>query len=245
MQMHKLWPCWAFIFQGFALRRTSVRCQACRMIPNCSQRAFRAENVSQAGATTGLRGRRSGLVRHVFRLLAKSRTPWLPMENVPFLLRLDGGSGMSYLVNSLERLGYQWAYRVVDTRSFGLPQRRERVFILASNVEYPDQYLFERDCQVVTTQDDRALAKGFYWTEGNRGLGWAVDAVPTIKGGSGLGNSVRSGDLVSGRPISNTRHPQCGTVARFSCELDTVGGERREANIPLDARRQCGVGPSL
>jgi DNA (cytosine-5)-methyltransferase 1 len=28
---------------------------------------------------------------------------------------------------------------------------------------------------------------GFYWTEGNRGVGWAVDAVPTLKGGSGLG----------------------------------------------------------
>src|SRR5262249_54403417 len=30
-------------------------------------------------------------------------------------------------------------------------------------------------------------ACGFYWTEGIRGLGWAEDAVPTIKGGSGLG----------------------------------------------------------
>ena len=28
---------------------------------------------------------------------------------------------------------------------------------------------------------------GFYWTEGNRGLGWAVDAVPTLKGGSTIG----------------------------------------------------------
>ena len=31
------------------------------------------------------------------------------------------------------------------------------------------------------------VACGFYWTEGNRGLGWAVDATPTLKGGSGLG----------------------------------------------------------
>src|SRR5262249_16740278 len=28
---------------------------------------------------------------------------------------------------------------------------------------------------------------GFYWTEGIRGLGWAVDAVPTLKGGSTIG----------------------------------------------------------
>jgi DNA (cytosine-5)-methyltransferase 1 len=31
------------------------------------------------------------------------------------------------------------------------------------------------------------LPVGFYWTEGNRGVGWAVDAVPTLKGGSGWG----------------------------------------------------------
>jgi DNA (cytosine-5)-methyltransferase 1 len=30
-------------------------------------------------------------------------------------------------------------------------------------------------------------ACGFYWTEGLRGLGWAVDAVPTLKGGSAVG----------------------------------------------------------
>ena len=31
------------------------------------------------------------------------------------------------------------------------------------------------------------MACGFYWTEGIRGLGWAVDAVPTLKGGSTIG----------------------------------------------------------
>jgi DNA (cytosine-5)-methyltransferase 1 len=31
------------------------------------------------------------------------------------------------------------------------------------------------------------VACGFYWTEGSRGLGWAIDAVPTLKGGSTIG----------------------------------------------------------
>ncbi len=35
--------------------------------------------------------------------------------------------------------------------------------------------------------DLEGLACGFYWTEGVRGLGWAVDAVPTLKGGSTIG----------------------------------------------------------
>lgn len=39
---------------------------------------------------------------------------------------------MHFVVRELERLGYAWAHRVVDTRAFGLPHRRKRVFILAS-----------------------------------------------------------------------------------------------------------------
>jgi DNA (cytosine-5)-methyltransferase 1 len=132
-------------------------------------------------------GQRSGLVRNVFRLIAKSRPPWVLIENVPFLLRLDGGRGMSYVVRSLERLGYRWAYRVLDTRAFGLPHRRERVFLLASLVDNPADYLHADDESPKEAFTGAEVAHGFYWTEGNRGLGWAVDAVPTIKGGSSVG----------------------------------------------------------
>lgn len=39
---------------------------------------------------------------------------------------------ISFVVKELELLGYSWAYRVIDTRAFGVPQRRKRVFLLAS-----------------------------------------------------------------------------------------------------------------
>jgi DNA (cytosine-5)-methyltransferase 1 len=39
----------------------------------------------------------------------------------------------------------------------------------------------------MATPDHAGLACGFYWTEGVRGLGWAVDAIPTMKGGSTIG----------------------------------------------------------
>jgi DNA (cytosine-5)-methyltransferase 1 len=47
--------------------------------------------------------------------------------------------------------------------------------------------LFADDPGEPPTTDFRGLANGFYWTEGVRGLGWAVDAVPTLKGGSTVG----------------------------------------------------------
>lgn len=103
------------------------------------------------------------------------------------MLQLERGKAMRYLVDELEARGYSWAYRVVDTRAFGLPQRRQRVILLASRTEDARDVLFADDAAPVNTPFSPDLWCGFFWTEGLRGLGWAVDAVPTLKGGSTIG----------------------------------------------------------
>lgn len=151
---------------------------------------FPCQDLSQAGRTAGISGSSSGLVGHVFRLLdaVKRRPPrWLLLENVPFMLQLQRGRAMRFLVDSLEERGYAWAYRVIDARAFGLPQRRKRVILLASKTEDPRPVLFGEDAGERTVEFSTDLLCGFYWTEGLRGLGWAVDAVPTLKGGSTIG----------------------------------------------------------
>ncbi len=149
---------------------------------------FPCQDLSQAGRTVGITGARSGLVDEVFRLVEPADGPrWLLLENVPFMLQLGRGAAMRHITSALEELGYTWAYRVVDARSFGLPQRRLRVLMLASRTEDPREVLFAEDAGPVPDGDPDRNACGFYWTEGLRGLGWAVDAVPTLKGGSTVG----------------------------------------------------------
>jgi DNA (cytosine-5)-methyltransferase 1 len=110
------------------------------------------------------------------------------IENVPFMLQLGKGRALEVLVGQLERLGYRWAYRVVDTLAFGLPQRRERVFLVASRTGDPRSVLLFDDVGSPTPRSPtRKRSLGFYWTEGTRGLGTAIDAVPTLKGGSAIG----------------------------------------------------------
>lgn len=149
---------------------------------------FPCQDLSQAGRTAGLEGERSGLIGEVFRLLRRKRVPTIVVENVPFMLQLDGGRAMREIVDEFERLGYRWAYRVVDSFGFGLPQRRERVFLVASRALDPAAVLFadERPLERPRTSLGH-IAHGFYWTEGLGGLGWAVDAVPTLKNGSTIG----------------------------------------------------------
>jgi DNA (cytosine-5)-methyltransferase 1 len=148
---------------------------------------FPCQDLSQVGRTRGVCGEKSGIISHVFRLLKVSRVPYVLLENVPFMLHLDRGAAIRYITSHLERLGYSWAYRTVDTRSFGLPQRRERVFLLASREESPWTRLYSESASSHDSPDTDVAPCGFYWTEGNRGLGWAPDAIPTLKGGSGLG----------------------------------------------------------
>ena len=169
---------------------------------------FPCQDLSQAGSKSGIAGQRSGLVTHLLRLLRKARPrpKWVLIENVSYMLRLDQGAAMRFLTGALEELGYRWAYRVVDARSFGVPQRRLRVILLASRDEDPRDVLFADnvlDGDVVSNrlqspllldqkgpnvvEQSEGKTYGFYWTEGRIGIGWTVDAVPTIKGGSGLG----------------------------------------------------------
>jgi DNA (cytosine-5)-methyltransferase 1 len=149
---------------------------------------FPCQDLSQAGKTKGISGSRSGLIGEVFRLLRKRRVPWLLLENVPFMLQLAGGEALGVIIDELEALGYKWAYRVVDSQSFGTPQRRHRVYLLASLEGDPRDVLLADDIgETESKSPARRRSFGFYWTEGVRGLGTAVDGIPTLKGGSSLG----------------------------------------------------------
>jgi DNA (cytosine-5)-methyltransferase 1 len=127
-------------------------------------------------------------VGEVFRLLDGRRVPWVLLENVSFMLQLEKGRAMRTLVESFEERGYRWAYRVVNSLSF-LPQRRERVLFVATTTDIdPARVLLSDEAEPELSPTDLDVrAHGFYWTEGVRGLGWAPDAIPTLKNGSTVG----------------------------------------------------------
>ena len=149
---------------------------------------FPCQDLSQAGLTAGIGGARSGLVEHVFRLLDQRRIPWVVLENVSFMRHLGKGKALDTLVRAFEERGYRWAYRVVNSLAF-LPQRRERIIFVATTTEVdPSDVLLVDDISQPELKTSLSThAHGFYWTEGIRGLGWAPDAVPTLKNGSTVG----------------------------------------------------------
>jgi DNA (cytosine-5)-methyltransferase 1 len=106
------------------------------------------------------------------------------------MLHLGGGEAMSQITCALEELGYRWAYRVLNSLHFGVPQRRERVYILASKKFNPAAVLFRDPYDVPPTfvkPSGISVPWGFYWTEGTYSTGLAADALPPLKGGSTIG----------------------------------------------------------
>jgi len=85
---------------------------------------------SVAGRREGLGDPRSGLWRHVVRLLAETRPAWFLGENVPGLLSVNGGADIAIVRNDLAQLGYWWAERILDAQHFGVAQRRARLFFV-------------------------------------------------------------------------------------------------------------------
>lgn len=149
---------------------------------------FPCTDLSQAGRTQGFNGQQSSLVRDALTLLERRQFAHVLLENVPNWRFLHGGAYLEEVLGALERLGYRWAYRTIDALSFGLPQRRQRVFLYATTEGDPRDVLFhghEDPIEEVFALDE--AAHGFYWTEGSRGLGWGENCVPTLKGGSGIG----------------------------------------------------------
>ena len=149
---------------------------------------FPCQNLSMAGDKAGLDGAKSSVVDHLFRLLRQDHVPWVLIENVYFMLHLAKGAAMERILRPLEEMGYRWAYRVVDSRAFGLPQRRRRVFIVATSTGDPrDVLLTDNVAPLGRVPPDMTRPIAFYWTEGRSGNGLTCDASPPLKAGSSLG----------------------------------------------------------
>jgi DNA (cytosine-5)-methyltransferase 1 len=108
---------------------------------------------------------------------------------------------MAFLTSELEARGFRWAYRLVDSRFGGVPQRRHRVLFVASRTEDPRGVLFADEVGEPDVGYYRDDAAGFYWTEGLSGIGWAPDGVPPLKGGSGVGIASPPGIWVKDNPV--------------------------------------------
>lgn len=100
---------------------------------------FPCQDVSIAGKQKGIkRGTRSGLFYEIMRLIdeaQENRPEWLIAENVKNLLSIDGGRGFFAVLTEMGGRGYSIEWRIYNSKDYGVPQNRERVYIVGHHGE--------------------------------------------------------------------------------------------------------------
>jgi len=91
---------------------------------------FPCQAFSVAGKRLGFNDTRGTLFYEIARIIKVKRPPYLLLENVKGLLSHDNGRTFETILRTLSELGYSLEWQVLNSKDFGVPQNRERVFIV-------------------------------------------------------------------------------------------------------------------
>lgn len=91
---------------------------------------FPCQAFSIAGKRRGFEDTRGNLFFEVMRLAKERQPDLLFAENVKGLLNHDNGRTFGVIISAMDELGYDVEWQVLNSKHFGVPQNRERVFIL-------------------------------------------------------------------------------------------------------------------
>ena len=103
------------------------------------------QSFSLAGLRKGMEDARGNLSLEYLSFLKQTQPRWILMENVFGILSSNKGRDFGTILASLAKLGYGFAYCVLDAQNFGVPQRRRRVFVVGhinGDWRRPAQVLF-------------------------------------------------------------------------------------------------------
>lgn len=91
---------------------------------------FPCQTFSIAGKRAGFNDTRGTLFFEIARIITVKRPKYLLLENVPGLLSHDQGWTYTTILGALSKLGYDAAWQNLNSKDFGVPQNRERVFVV-------------------------------------------------------------------------------------------------------------------
>lgn len=92
---------------------------------------FPCQAFSKSGKKLGFADPRGTIFFEIMRIIRAKKPSVLFFENVPDLLTHDNGNTFRTIYGLLEAEGYDVFYKILNTKDFGLPQRRKRIFIVA------------------------------------------------------------------------------------------------------------------
>ena len=205
---------------------------------------FPCQPFSYAGQRRGFADARGTLFFEIARLAQAKQPRYLLLENVPGLLSHDHGKTFAAILSALDDLGYHVEWSVLNSKHFGVPQFRKRVFI----VGYLDPRCAGKILPVFGT-DGKALIQVLGGPQGSRVYDPRGTACTQTAGGGGKG--VKTGlylmepdtarscfvDLCIGRPTP-TENARCLTARYSQTTLCNHRGERSGVLLIKEATKR-------
>lgn len=123
---------------------TDVRTIKPEHMPECECYCFGfpCQSFSIAGKRGGFADTRGTLFFEVMRLAKERHPKILFAENVKGLLNHDGGATFGTIIRTMDELGYDVEWQLLNSKHFGVPQNRERVFIIGHFRGEPTEKVF-------------------------------------------------------------------------------------------------------
>ena len=202
------------------------------------------QDFSLAGLRKGLDGERSSLVGEVFRLIeekAEDKPEWIVYENVKGMLSSNSGWDFFSIIAEMDELGYDVEWQVLNTKNFGLPQNRERVYTIGhlrkcgSKQILPitkdsgqiDKLEGKINSTTITARYGNALSNGTYIVEGNECKQTSINQVASLD---------------SDKRFNPNRYRVYDTDGLSPC-LNTAQGGGREPHVLVKSKdRSCNQG---
>ena len=165
------------------------------------------QSFSHAGKRLGMDDPRGNLALHYLRIVRDIQPKWFIYENVPGLLSSNGGHDFAVFLGEVAKLGYGFAYRVLDAQYFGVPQRRRRVFVVGcadGDWRSAAAVLFDKESlcgDLASSKTERQgsslFSQGSVGNEGGelgRGIVHCEDKAPTMMAANAPGRTGQAGE---------------------------------------------------
>lgn len=194
------------------------------------------QDFSLAGLRKGLGGDRSSLVGEVFRLIeekAEDKPEWLVYENVKGMLSSNYGYDFLSIIIAMDELGYDVEWQTLNTKDFGIPQNRERVYTIGhlrtsgckqilpitKDSGQIDKLGEQINSNTITARYGNALSNGTYIIEGNECEQTGINQVASLN---------------SDKRFNPNRYRVYGTDGLSPC-LNTMQGGGREPHVLVNS----------
>ena len=135
---------------------------------------FPCQSFSIAGKRGGFEDTRGTLFFEISRIIKQKQPRLLLLENVKGLLSHDKGRTFATVITTLDELGYDCQWQVLNSKNFGVPQNRERVFIIGHlrGTSRPQVFPILGKCRAVADKGGSQI-----WDDRNKRL---RDISPTL-----------------------------------------------------------------